>query len=632
MSIYHFQLLIQKSVRYAWRRRTCRYCPKIIFELFIPAICIFLLYIFRWINTPTSKTSTQTSFSIIPQQESIEIFNYTSVYRCPPSNTPIEILGNDTFNHFKRICPRSHFILSTSSSSEQYLFLNTSSKTHSITYQCQYNTRHWCEKTNLLQLDQDALQIQHPSSFLCSSNKNFREFHSLLKSYLSIESLLNRPLRKKIQLSVYTYPCSSYLSDKIFEVFPRFSLILILILLDGCILFSFNYLFQELIDEKQQGIIELLRLLSIRSLLNSLAWFLRTFSLQFILNIFLILILKTYFSHLSIWLIILTILLWTIQVLSRSILVAHFFRSTLKASLWSWLIYFISFWLAVSSFVRLPMFIHLIVSAWLPFYSIKRILIVFIQINMDLGRGKNLIHEIIFIWLSMIIGSLLMWVLAFYFEKTRPGKYGINRPWSWPFDHLRKKQKRRTSIDRNILETLSNDQTTVEVNNLTKTYGQSNSERHIAVDHISFTLENSRIHGLIGHNGAGKTTTMEMICGILSCDSGRIEIHKKNLFENQHELQPLIGYCPQQDMLFSYLTVQEQLEFYASVRSKDKHKNNQQINDLLNMMDMKKYNQKLCHTLSGGMKRKLSILCAFVGNVDVIILGKKKKEKINELK
>jgi ABC-type lipopolysaccharide export system ATPase subunit len=252
-------------------------------------------------------------------------------------------------------------------------------------------------------------------------------------------------------------------------------------------------------------------------------------------------------------------------------------------------------------------------------------LILFIQINIDSGRYKYLINEIIFIWLSMIIGISLTWLLAFYLEQIRPGKYGISRSWSWPLDYIRNKQNqsRPDTANTHMIETLSNDQTTVRVNNLTKSYGRHKTERQVAVDHISFQLENSTIYGLIGHNGSGKTTTMEMICGLLSCDCGTIEIHKKNLFENLHELQSCIGYCPQHDMLFSYLTVQEQLEFYAHVRTKGRNIDHIQIQELLSMMDMNKYNQRLCHTLSGGMKRKLSILCAFVGQADVIILGKR---------
>jgi ABC-type multidrug transport system ATPase subunit len=228
----------------------------------------------------------------------------------------------------------------------------------------------------------------------------------------------------------------------------------------------------------------------------------------------------------------------------------------------------------------------------------------------------------------MLIGSLLMWLLAYYLEQIRPGKYGIPRPWSWPFDYFRnnriKNQKRRDSVAMQMVETLPDLNTTVRINNLTKTYGRFHTESQLAVDHVSFKLEKSTIHGLIGHNGAGKTSTMEMMCGLLSCDCGTIEIHDKNLYENLSELQKCIGYCPQQDMLFSHLTVTEQLEFYARLRSKENTVNYKQIQELLTMMDMNTFSNRLCHTLSGGMQRKLSILCAFVGQANVILLGKEK--------
>ena len=639
MSLYHLQLLIQKSARYAWRRRICRCCPKIIFELFIPIICILLLCLLRWVHSPSSQTNSQTTSlnniqssgipiiptSVISQIDSFQIVNYTSVYRCPPSSITVVIVSEKLFKRFTRLCPRSSFILSSEQSHGQFV-LNTSNETHQISYRCLYNKQHWCWKTDLLNKESGSLQIQHPSVSLCS-HLDTQEYSLLLKSYLAIESLLKPPLRKQ-QFFVYTWPCSSYISDAMFIHFPRFSLIIILILIDGCILFSFNFLFQELIEEKSQGIKELLRLLSVRPLLNSLAWFLRFFIVQLLINIILIFILKIsiagaiYLAYVSVWLIIPSILLWTIEVLSQSILIAHVFNSVLKASLWSWFIYFISLWLAISSSIQLPMLIHLIASILLPFYSIKRIFVVFIQINTDGGRHTYLINEIIYIWLCTIIGSLLFWLLAFYFEQIRPGKYGIARPWSWPLDFFRKQQPGRCSDSIQMIETPSNKETTVRVHNLSKTYGRIGSKRQTAVDGISFALENSTIYGLIGHNGAGKTTTMEMICGLLSCDCGTIEIHNKNLFENLHELQSCIGYCPQQDMLFSYLTVREQLEFYARVRSKNRSIDTDQIEQLLIMMNMNQHNQQLCYTLSGGMQRKLSIVCAFVGQANIIVLGK----------
>ncbi len=645
MLFYHLWLLIQKSLRYAWRCRICHCCPKIIFELVIPAICLLFLILVRWIHT-TTPTNDKVSpvdrskptriqilpSSIISQHESGYVFNYTTVSRCPSSDTNIKIVDNKLLNRFKRLCPRNNFI--SSAESRQYhgqILINSSSTEYTISYRCQPNTP-WCQNTTLLNNNDDRIVVKHPSSFLCSKI-DLQESNRLLKAYFAIESLLHLPIQKQ-QLSIYTWPCLSYAYDSMFDMAPRFVLIIILLFIDGCILCGFNILFHALIEEKSQGITELLRLISVRPILNSVAWFLRVFFVQLIIDILLIIILKVsfdggvYLSYVSVWLIIPTILLWSIQVLSRSILVAHFFNSNLKATLWSWFIYIISWWLAFSTSVRLPIILHLIASAWLPFYSIKRLFILLFRINADIGRPTNFVAEIIFIWLSMIIGILLMWLLAYYLEQVRPGKYGIPRPWSWPLDYFRnnriQNQKRRDSVAMQMVETLPDSNTTVRVNNLTKTYGRFNTDQLLAVDHVSFKLEKSTIHGLIGHNGAGKTSTMEMMCGLLLCDCGTIEIHDRDLYENLSELRKCIGYCPQQDMLFSHLTVSEQLEFYARVRSKGNAIDYKQIQELLMMMDMNLFSERLCHTLSGGMQRKLSILCAFVGQANVILLGKTK--------
>ncbi|CAF0886578.1 unnamed protein product [Adineta steineri] len=644
MWLYHLWLLGQKSLRYAWRRRACKCCPKIIFEFFIPAIFLLLLFLVRWLHTPSPTNNkspsspldqnkptqiTIANSSIVSQLNSKHIFNYTFNHQCPSSNIKIEIVDNNVLQRLKSQCPKSNFISSSKAQRYNgYFLLNTTSERHNIYYQCSSENKNWCQNISTLKDQDNSIQIQHPSAFICS-DKNIDEVNDFLKNYLALESLLNS-YKNKQQLSVYTWPCSSYLTDGLFDIAPSFVLILILIFIDGCILFGFNLLFHAIIDEKHHGITELLRLISIQPILNSLSWFLRVFLIQFIVNIFLILILKSsfdggiYLSYVSLWLIIPTLLLWTIQVFSRSIIIAHFFSSNLKASIWSWFIYIVSCWLVFSSYIRLPFIIHLMASAWLPFYSIKRLFILLFRINTNLGYTSYLINEILFIWFSMLIGSLLMWFLSYYLQQIRPGKYGIARSWSWPLDYFRnnriRNQKRRESIAMQMIEPTPDRDITIRIDNLTKTYGGSNTERQLAVDHVSFNLKKSTIHGLIGHNGAGKTSTMEMICGLSSCDCGTIEIHDKDLYENLNELQTCIGYCPQQDMLFSHLTVQEQLEFYARVRSKQNTIDNNQIQQLLTMMEMNTCSHRLCHTLSGGMQRKLSILCAFVGQANVIVL------------
>ena len=642
MLLYHLKLLIQKSLRYAWRRRTCRCCPRVLFEFLVPIICLLFLCLLRWVHTPSSDENKPPAFeaakptriqitraSITARSESLLLFDSTSISNCPTSEITIEVVNRTLLRSLQRQCPQSSWIASKNfSRSNGNLHLNTSANGYQLNYRCQYHNSYICQNASGLLDPEDTLQIQHPSTSLCSKNDDDAT-KDLLKTYFALQSRL-LPSAQRQQFSLYTWPCSSYISDVMFRLAPRFVLTVVLILIDGCILFSFNLLLHALLDEKRQGITEMLRLISIRPILNSLAWFLRVLAVQLISSILLIAVLKIsfeggiYLPFVSIWLIIPTLLLWTIQALSRSVLVAHFFTSNLKATLWSWLIYFFSTWLALSSSVRLPMALHLLVSAWFPFYAIKRLFILLVRMNTDLGRRTHLTAEVLYIWLSMAVGCLSMWLLAYYFGQIRPGKYGIPRPWSWPLDQFRRNrirsQKRRQSVDMHIVETDPDENTTVRVNDLTKTYGGFNSEQQVAVDHLSFKLDKSKIHGLIGHNGAGKTSTMEMMCGLLPCDCGTIEVHDKDLFDNLNELQSCIGYCPQQDMLFSHLTVREQLEFYARVRSHGKDLDTKQIDELLAMMEMNTYSHRLCHTLSGGMQRKLSILCAFVGHANVILL------------
>ena len=624
MFFSRLRLLILKSLRYAWRRRLCRCCPKVLFELGIPAICLLLLYTLRWIHSPSVSSThpTKTAPFVVPARLSKSVWNYTSVYRCPSANRTIEILDTEIFDRLRRLCRRSSFILNVSPGNSRDLLLNSSlAREHQFTYRCRYEDRQWCQS---LRRDHDAVQLQNASTFCSSAESD--EWKPLVRNYLALESLLHRP-RMRSRLSIHTWPCSSYLYDKLFEVGPRFALIIMTLLIDGCILFSFYLLLQSLIAEKEQGMTELLRLLSIHPLLNSLAWFLRVFLVQLVVIVGLIFILKVsihgsaYFSYVSMGFLLPTMFLWTVQVLSRSILMAHLFSSILKASIWSTLIYLVSCWLALSSTIQLPFFLHLLASAWLPFYSIKQLVILLLHINKDLGRWSGFTQEVFSVWFSMVGGIALMWLLAFYLEPIRPGKYGLPRPWTWPLDFILQRRSNRSAKEKSTSESMIrpvslNECITVRVDCVTKAFGRHKREQQIAVDHLSFELEGSKIYGLIGPNGSGKTTTMEMICGLLASDSGSIHIHGQSLREHRSA----IGYCPQQDMLFAYLTAREQLEFYARVRTTAKDIDQKQIDQLLALMEMTDHAHRLCHTLSGGMQRKLSILCAFVGQANVILL------------
>ena len=160
----------------------------------------------------------------------------------------------------------------------------------------------------------------------------------------------------------------------------------------------------------------------------------------------------------------------------------------------------------------------------------------------------------------------------------------------------------------------------VHVNHLVKQFGPDK----IAVNDVSFDLYENQITSLLGPNGSGKTTIFNCLIGIYKQTSGSITIENEDginfdTLTNMEMLRKSMGYCPQHDILFDLLTIREQIEFYATARGfgKDKEKIAKEMLDLVNLQSSK---DLYCNSLSGGMKRRLSLACAFVGDTKIILL------------
>ena len=164
------------------------------------------------------------------------------------------------------------------------------------------------------------------------------------------------------------------------------------------------------------------------------------------------------------------------------------------------------------------------------------------------------------------------------------------------------------------------DATILRVNNLVKRFGPDK----IAVNNVSFDLYANQITSLLGPNGSGKTTIFNCLIGIYEPTSGSITLASEDGIEHDVEkeiqlLRNYIGYCPQHDILFNLLTIEEQLEFYAVARGFGRHKR-QISHEMLNMVNLQQSKDTYCQALSGGMKRRLSLACAFVGDTKIILL------------
>lgn len=102
----------------------------------------------------------------------------------------------------------------------------------------------------------------------------------------------------------------------------------------------------------------------------------------------------------------------------------------------------------------------------------------------------------------------------------------------------------------------------IEVNGLVKYYGEVK-----ALDGVSFDVKKGEIFGLLGPNGAGKTTLIEILCSLRRFDKEEITILDLDLAKDSYKIRKLIGFCPQETLLYDLLNIYENLVFAASLYS-----------------------------------------------------------------
>ena len=162
----------------------------------------------------------------------------------------------------------------------------------------------------------------------------------------------------------------------------------------------------------------------------------------------------------------------------------------------------------------------------------------------------------------------------------------------------------------------------VLVKRLTKVYSGLFQKSVVAVRDTSFALEQGECFALLGVNGGGKTTTFKVMTGDLAPSNGEVYIQGLDLSNRKQysKARKCIGYCPQENAFFEYMTVLEHLWFYARIKGILKHLREPIIQNLLKEMDLKQYENIQVQKLSGGNKRKVSVAIAILGNPPIVFL------------
>ncbi len=142
----------------------------------------------------------------------------------------------------------------------------------------------------------------------------------------------------------------------------------------------------------------------------------------------------------------------------------------------------------------------------------------------------------------------------------------------------------------------------------------------VAVDHISFQVEEGSIFGFLGPNGAGKTTTINMLCTLLSPTAGSATVAGYDVVREPSQVRGCIGLVFQEPTLDEYLTAEQNLRFHAYAYGVPRDIRQRSIDELLALVELTDRRKSKVRTFSGGMKRRLEIARGLLHNPRVLFL------------
>ncbi|XP_048339496.1 glucosylceramide transporter ABCA12 [Sphaerodactylus townsendi] len=460
-----------------------------------------------------------------------------------------------------------------------------------------------------------------------------------------------------VQVQATPYPCYS---KDMFLTSVTYSLPFTL--MAAWVLFIAAFV-KKLVQEKDLRLYEYMKMMGVNSSSHFFAWFLECASFLLITVTFLILILKVgnILPQSNVVILFLYLTDYSFSIIAMCYLISVFFNNTNIAALVGSLVYILTFF---------PFIVLLVVENHVSF-SVKSMLSLlsptafsyasqYIARYEEQGIGLQW-HNVYkspmtgdntnFGWMCwlILIDSFIYFILGWYIRNVFPGKYGMAAPWYFPLlpsywaerygyiplwngkgtglhftsFFLRKepvfpeKMYVQSALPSNLEPEPTKLTVGVSLHGITKIYGSK-----AAVQNLNLNFYEGNITSLLGHNGAGKTTTISILTGLFPASSGTIFVYGKDIRTDQDVIRKDMGICMQHNVLFSYLTTQEHLLLYGYIKVPHWSKQELQEEVRRTLKDTGLYNHrhKLAGSLSGGMKRKLSISIALLGGSRVVIL------------
>ncbi|MCT3033274.1 ATP-binding cassette domain-containing protein [Pediococcus pentosaceus] len=149
---------------------------------------------------------------------------------------------------------------------------------------------------------------------------------------------------------------------------------------------------------------------------------------------------------------------------------------------------------------------------------------------------------------------------------------------------------------------------------------QMEFKQKIALNKVNFTIENKGLIGLIGSNGAGKSTLMKIIATLLKPTQGDVQLDGQSIISKPQIIRRQLGYMPQQIPYVPQLSAVEYLRYLAALKGLPKRESDQQIHQLLLRLHLSEVQQQLLKDFSGGMRQRVGLAAALLGNPKIIIV------------
>ncbi|XP_010890734.2 ATP-binding cassette sub-family A member 2 isoform X2 [Esox lucius] len=468
-------------------------------------------------------------------------------------------------------------------------------------------------------------------------------------------------------VQMFPYPC--YTRDDFLFVIEH--------MMPLCMVISWVYsvamMIQHIVAEKEHRLKEVMKMMGLNNAVHWVAWFITGFVQLSISVTALTAILKygRVLLHSDIFIIWLFLSIYAIATIMFCFLVSVIYSKAKLASACGGIIYFLSYvpymYVAIREEVahdKITAFEKCIASLmsttafglgskYFALYEVAGVGIQWRTINQSPVEGDD--FNLGLSMMMLIIDASVYGVLTWYIEAVHPGMYGLPRPWyfplqksywlgsgrvetwEWPWggrarlsvmeedqacamEHRRsgriKPEVGREEM-RGIEEEPSHLPLVVCIDKLTKVYKNGSK---LALNKLSLNLHEDQVVSFLGHNGAGKTTTMSILTGLFPPTSGSATIYGHDIRTDMERIRQNLGMCPQHNVLFDKLSVEEHLWFYSKLKGMAEEDIRKETDKMIEDLELNNKRHSLVQTLSGGMKRKLSVAIAFVGGSRAVIL------------